>query len=317
MKEKLKEILSIPSYSGREVRIQEYLTEFAVKNGIKAMICAKGNVYLTKGKIPADGAYPCVVAHIDTVHDHEDLIKENGRLIIKENDGILTAYHPKTNKQTGIGGDDKCGVYVCLELLKKFDTIKAAFFVEEEIGMLGSEKADDEFFSDVGYAIQFDAPSANWITEVCSGVRVMDDEFKGLITENLLSSGYDVFSRDPFTDINQLAQKYDFNCTNLGCGYHQQHSDREYVVVDEVMKSVAAGEKLISFLGTQKYTANIDRTKNTWLIDRWEKLRAWDVEDVYDNISDDDIEIVELDDLSDWDSIDIEDLGEWDDFDLD
>ena len=30
--------------------------------------------------------------------------------------GELIAKHPITKEQTGIGGDDKCGVYVCLEI---------------------------------------------------------------------------------------------------------------------------------------------------------------------------------------------------------
>ena len=30
---------------------------------------------------------------------------------------------------------DRVGVYICLEALAKYDNIKIAFFVEEEIGM--------------------------------------------------------------------------------------------------------------------------------------------------------------------------------------
>jgi di/tripeptidase len=134
--------------------------------------------------------------------------------------------------------------------------LKGAFFVEEEIGMLGSREADDDFFNNVGYAIQFDAPSSNWISEVCSGVRLFDDKFKGEIKDTLGECGYTNFSVDPFTDVNQLAKKYDFNCLNLGCGYYRQHTNSEYVVVDEVFDSVRAGEKLISKLRLEKYTHN-------------------------------------------------------------
>jgi hypothetical protein len=157
---------------------------------------------------------------------------------------------------TGIGGDDKCGVYVCLEMFNKFDKLKGAFFVEEEIGMLGSKEADDNFFTNVGYAIQFDAPSSNWITEVCFGVKLFDEQFKGEIKEVLNESGYSKFSIDPFTDVNQLATKYDFNCLNLGCGYYRQHTESEYVVISEVFDSLNAGEKLVTKLGNKKYTHN-------------------------------------------------------------
>ena len=69
----------------------------------------------------------------------------------------------------------------------------------------------------------------------------------------LNESGYNKFSIDPFTDVNQLAKKYDFNCLNLGCGYYRQHSDSEYVVISEVEDSLKAGIQLISKLGVTKY----------------------------------------------------------------
>ena len=105
----------------------------------------------------------------------------------------------------------------------------------------------------MGYAIQFDAPSSNWISEVCSGVKLFDEDFKNEIKGVLNESGYNKFSIDPFTDVNQLAKKYDFNCLNLGCGYYRQHSDSEYVVISEVEDSLKAGIQLISKLGVTKY----------------------------------------------------------------
>jgi di/tripeptidase len=260
----LKEVLSLPSISGNESMVRDYIIEFAKERNIDYYVDNKGNLYLTKGTLETmDEYYPCVVSHMDTVHrGHKELIENKVRLVIEEKvlfDGVtntntLIAKLPDTDKQTGIGGDDKCGVYVCLELFEKFDKLKGAFFVEEEIGMLGSRQADSNFFGNVGYAIQFDAPSSNWITEICSGVKLFDEDFKGEIKEVLNESGYTKFSIDPFTDVNQLASKFDFNCLNLGCGYYRQHTDHEYVVVEEVSDSVNAGVKLITKLGNVKYT---------------------------------------------------------------
>ena len=252
----LKEVLSLPSISGDESMVRDYIIEYAKTNGIEYYTDKKGNLYLTKGLLDStDEYFPCVVSHMDTVHrSHRNLIENKVRLTIKEDNlGWLTAHHPETDKQTGIGGDDKCGVYVCLELFKNFDKLKGAFFVEEEIGMLGSKESDDKFFENVGYAIQFDAPSSNWISEVCSGVKLFDEDFKNEIKGVLNESGYNKFSIDPFTDVNQLAKKYDFNCLNLGCGYYRQHSDSEYVVISEVEDSLKAGIQLISKLGVTKY----------------------------------------------------------------
>ena len=253
----LKDVLSVPTISSNETMMRDYIVEFAHDNDIEYILDKKGNVYLTKGseKMTSGEYYPCVVSHIDTVHRSQiDLIEQKTRLDIVENvDGNLIAYNPITGLQTGIGGDDKCGVFVCLSLFLEMDVLKGAFFVEEEIGMLGSKEADVEFFENVGYAIQFDAPSANWITEVCSGVKIFDDEFKGNIKTVLSEGGYTKFSNDPFTDVNQLAQKFNFNCLNLGCGYYEQHRDTEYVVIDEVKKALRMGIKLIHHLGINDY----------------------------------------------------------------
>jgi len=253
----LKEVLSLPSISGDESMVRDFIIEFAKTNNFDYYTDQKGNLYVTKGELSEGEYFPCVVSHMDTVHrTHVSLIENKERLIIKENDGNLTAFHPTTEIQTGIGGDDKCGVFVCLELFNKVDKLKGAFFVEEEIGMKGSKESDDSFFDNVGYAIQFDAPSSNWITEVCWGVNLFDSEFKEKIKDNLNESGYTKFSYDPFTDVNQLASKYDFNCLNLGCGYYKQHTNQEYVVISEVESSLNAGEKLISHLGLVKYVHN-------------------------------------------------------------
>lgn len=256
----LKEVLSIPSVSGDESMVRDYIIEYAKENGIEYYTDAKKNLYLTKGtdKMTSGEYYPCVVSHMDTVHgSHRELIETKTNLIIEDTGesemGELIAKHPITKEQTGIGGDDKCGVYVCLEMFERFDILKGAFFVEEEIGMLGSKQADDKFFENVGYAIQFDAPSSNWISEVCSGVKLFDEDFKEEIKGTLNECGYTKFSKDPFTDVNQLASKYDFNCLNLGCGYYRQHTNSEYVVVEEVSDSIKAGYELITKLGLVKY----------------------------------------------------------------
>jgi len=260
----LKEVLSLPSISGNESVVRDYILEFAEKNQILSTVDKKGNVYLTKGSdyMTEGEFYPCVVSHMDTVHrSHTEYVINKERLDIVEDDGILTARHPNSEIQTGIGGDDKCGVYVCLEMFNELNILKGAFFVEEEIGMLGSREADDRFFDNVGYAIQFDAPSDNWISEVCSGVKLFDEDFKEEITQTLNESGYTKFSIDPFTDVHQLATKYDFNCLNLGCGYYRQHTDSEYVVIEEVSNSLKVGIKLIDKLGIKKYFHNKEVTK--------------------------------------------------------
>ena len=73
--------------------------------------------------------YPCVVSHIDTVHfNQKELVEKNERLVIFEKEDRLTAYHPSTGEETGIGGDDKCGVFVCLSSLRGSPCFKGSLF---------------------------------------------------------------------------------------------------------------------------------------------------------------------------------------------
>ena len=98
-----------------------------------------GNLYAIKGE---SESYPCVAAHTDTVN----AIEKDYKLL--QDDDVLFAVDSNYNR-LGVGGDDKVGVYIALEMLRKLDYCKAAFFVEEEIGCVGSKKADMSFFKDV------------------------------------------------------------------------------------------------------------------------------------------------------------------------
>lgn len=253
----LREILSIPTYSYREELIREYIERHANDKGYHVREDLIGNLYLSKGDVAPHEHFPCVVAHMDTVHRHIELIDTNSRLIINEglidNETILTATHPITKEQTGIGGDDKCGIYICLELMDKLDKCKAVFFMGEEIGMVGSSQVNEEFFGDVGYAIQFDAPGDKELPLTCSGVKLWDDAFIDNVKPIL--EEYDVIGHQvrPFTDVVQLKQKFDFICPDISCGYHNMHTSKEYVVVEEVEKMSSMGYEIIKKLGNNKH----------------------------------------------------------------
>ncbi len=168
----------------------------------------------------------------------------------------LKAYNDKGNP-TGIGGDDKCGVYACLELLKELPNLKVAFFVSEETGCHGSRNADPNFFDNVGYAIQFDAPGNHMVTEYSMGVRMFDDkgEFKEMCNEVLTETfdGRHQFQSHPYTDVYALKESFDFSCINFSIGYYRYHTPNEYVVVEDVYSGIETGKKMIEKLGYSKY----------------------------------------------------------------
>ena len=137
LKDSLKEVLSTQATSYDYEDTMNFLIEKSIEFGADDFeVDEHDNIYITKGKAKA---YPCVVSHTDTVHD---IYKEYKVYQVK---GNFVAFDSDSMQQVGTGGDDKVGMWVCLEMLRKFDNIKICFFAQEEIGCIGSSKARAEY----------------------------------------------------------------------------------------------------------------------------------------------------------------------------
>jgi tripeptide aminopeptidase len=263
----LKEVLSVKTKTYEETQMVAFLTNYFTMKGYDHYVDAKNNVYVTKGR---SDFYPCVISHTDTVHAIRPLnvVEKLGRrprntfgqeFNDREDRLILTGIDNRGNP-SGIGGDDKCGVYVCLRLLEEFDNLKAAFFVSEETGCHGSKVADPLFFSNVAYTIQFDAPGNRLVSEVCWGIRLFErgSRFFELVSSTLSSYDDFLYQEHPYTDVSQIKQKFDHACINLSCGYYYMHSPHEFVDVEDVERTVCIGRDLIQNLGWEKYDYTFD-----------------------------------------------------------
>jgi tripeptide aminopeptidase len=244
----LKRLLVVPTCSRQEGQMVEFLVEHVRQRG--SARCGKivtdewNNVFIRKG---GPGVVPCVAAHIDTVHPL-------GPVEMVQQDGILFGLDEK-GQRTGIGADDKAGVYICLELLERFDDIAIALFAAEEIGCVGADHAPAVWFNDVGYVIEFDCPGRDLVSYTSSGTRLFanDGEFIKTAAPVLHAHGLTRWQHHPFTDVMVLRRRFDITCLNLSCGYHNWHRSDDYVVVEEVEAAVRAGEALIAALGRRSY----------------------------------------------------------------
>ncbi len=256
---KLEEILEIPTFTGSEDMMVEFIRDFCIKNNFDHYLDKKNNIYITKGVVGEEEYYPCLVAHTDTVHrDQEDLLLNGEKITIKnlltsEGKTKLMGWNSLRDVPTGIGGDDKCGIYICLKMLLELDQVKVAFFVEEETGMHGSKVADKEFFNNVGYAIQFDAPTANWFSQTLLGEKLWTNEFFDDVRPVLENNNIDNISKDPFTDVYQIRKKFNICCAVFPTGYYNQHSVREYVVPEETEKCIQVGLEAVKKLGNKRF----------------------------------------------------------------
>ena len=246
-------VLSVPSFPRKEHCVQSFLMEHARLHGITASLDDKGNVYLCKGTLPDDEFFPCLTAHMDTVHSgHIPYIDANQPIPLQTN--VIDGKHFIFADGFGLGGDDKAGIVIALTVMEKLPACKAVFFVEEETGCRGSEHADLSWFGDVGYIIAFDAPGRNCASWACSGVRLFDREFyEQHLVELGPKYGLTDYDTHPVTDVMKLRMNTCLACMNFGAGYYNYHSFDEYVVAEDMDHAVEMGLFLIGQLGHKEY----------------------------------------------------------------
>ena len=249
------DVLSLPSYSGMEEMVRNFVVSYCKKRGYKVEVDKHGNVFVTKGY---SRFYPCIAAHMDTVHEsHIELIKANRKKELRQVQNDLYAVHPVTGKRIGLGGDNLCGVYICLELLGKVRCGKAAFFVEEEIDRYdfwgqkikssGAERADFSFFDDVSYCLEFDGPTNNWFNPWCN------QEFLSKVEPVLKNYRVTNHRTEDRTDVFYIARECRISTCNLPVGYFKFHTESDYVDVSSINRNLQLGMACINALGDKRY----------------------------------------------------------------
>jgi putative aminopeptidase FrvX len=235
-------LLRVQSSSDNEKRMVLYLASILKKFEIDKY----GNMLYTKGTAET---YPCIVAHMDTVHSIIDT--HNVGVFIK--DGREYAQADDGKKSAGVGGDDKCGLYACLHMIRKFPNIKVVFFTQEETGCQGSNKIDHSFFEDVGYIIQLDRwGRSDFISKFWGGSSI-SDEYKAICDPVLAKYGYSHESGLITDSMKLFDNGVGVSCVNVSCGYYQHHSDNEFIDLNEFYHSLLFTEELIVALGEKKY----------------------------------------------------------------
>ena len=185
------------------------------------------SVVVGDGYVFAQGTFPVLlVAHLDTVHEELPYII----MYDKERDAIFSP--------TGIGGDDRCGVYMILEIIRKYNC-SVLFCEDEEIGGVGArEFANSELSIGLkfNYIIEFDRMGSNdAVFYQCD-----NPDFTSFITREFYNIAIGSFS-----DISIVAPALGCAAVNLSCGYYNAHTTEEYVVMEEMNASINAACKIL------------------------------------------------------------------------
>ena len=224
----LKKLYAIHSPSGKEDKMIKFLISYikSLPSDIKLAKDSFGNIYAWKGE---SETYPAIVCHIDQV---QRIHSKDFKAI--ETRDIIFGYSPSNHQIEGIGGDDKNGILMALEALKKYDCLKVVFFKEEETGCRGSQNCMTSFFDDCRFVIQCDRKGNSDLitsigcTDLCSEkfIQDVDPEKWGYKEEQGM-----------MTDVETLKEKgLSVSAVNISCGYYNPHTDEEITVKRDLEK---------------------------------------------------------------------------------
>lgn len=253
----LKQLYAIHSPSGKEQRMRNYLIRWIRRHIPEATITTDpiGNIYVTKGE---SFSFPCIVSHIDQVQKTHSTDFQ-----AVETRDIIFGYSSKNKRQEGLGADDKNGIWICLQCLKRYPIIKAAFFVQEETGCIGSQNADLSFFGDARFVLQSDRRgSSDIITSI----------WGDLCSESFLAAiDYPAYHYKPThglpTDVGTLKEKgLNVSVVNLSCGYYEPHTDHEITVKKDLINCLNFIYHIIDTC-TDSYPHESYGCEDGWVID--------------------------------------------------
>ncbi len=191
------------------------------------------NIIITADYIYAKGDIPILlVAHLDTV------FTTTPKLIITDQEkNIMTS-------PTGLGADDRAGVFALLEISKNCKPY-LLFTTDEEIGCIGARVAALEITDiDVKYVIGLDRKGKNdAVFYDC-----LNNDFINYITSFGFKENYGTIS-----DIAEICPAWDVAGVNLSIGYYNAHSKTEYLKIDELMNTIEKVKIMLKNLPDEKF----------------------------------------------------------------
>lgn len=191
------------------------LPQMELKKTLKAELKSRGYPITDKpGYLYAEGTIPVLlVAHMDTVH------RQPVEQICYSADGAV-AMSPQ-----GIGGDDRCGVWMILQILRTTNC-HVLFCEDEEVGCIGAKKFTvGSLRPQVNYIVELDRRGNNDAVFY----RCDNPEFEDFVT----SFGFET-AGGSCSDISYIAPYLETAAVNISCGYYCEHQRHEYIHLEEI-----------------------------------------------------------------------------------
>jgi hypothetical protein len=211
------------------------LTAHALKKALAVELLeygyVKGEIHNKNKFLYAEGNAPyMLVAHLDTVH------KQVPSIICYSQDGNYIM------SPQGIGGDDRCGVYIILSLLKKLPFKPyIVFTMEEETGGHGASAFvgyldNKQNHPELKYIVEFDRKG----NKDCVFYHCNNADFVKFVEGFGFKKAYGTFS-----DISIIAPSLGVAAVNLSSGYYNPHTEHEYVSMNDMHDIIDAAQKML------------------------------------------------------------------------
>lgn len=156
---------------------------------------------------------------------------------------LKISFDAKTMKIVGngvrlIGGDDKCGISIAMQVARETKVpMKLIFTVKEEIGCVGMKYIVDkhkEWLSDLDYSITIDRRGGNHLLYQSCSVANCSAGFAGWATQKALEVGL-VPSLQNGSVADVLYLRNYCEALNISAGYYDPHMVSEYIKFDEMI----------------------------------------------------------------------------------
>lgn len=200
---------------------QEDLALYLQRNILPNYFSKKEIIHVRKGFIYCKGDIPvCLTAHMDMVH------KNPPTTFLHDQEQHLL-WSP-----TGIGGDDRCGIYAIVEILKAGYRPSIIFTYDEEIGQIGAGVAaqylgnlKDQF----NFMIEIDRRGyQDSVYYDCDNA-----DFEEYINRFGFTTNWGSYS-----DICTLAPTFGCAAVNLSSGYFNEHTVSEIIDYEALWQTI-------------------------------------------------------------------------------
>lgn len=233
-RKRLAAILAIQAETGRTKTMRKHIRA-ALEDAGCTVRQVDRQLYARKGD--SNDPIPFIVAHSDTVHRIveprqyrvESYLNTDGEV-------VYGAYDPTTNKARGVGGDDKCGLFIAVEAARRLKDVGVLITVDEETGAQGARRVPPLELAHAAVLIQADRRGNSDAIYEASGVILSSKGWRDHVTPTIEAHGYEWSDYGALTDVSELVaeQIAHVSAINVSAGYHNAHTSYETVKESEL-----------------------------------------------------------------------------------